>query len=46
MIQLVISDHEVLKFDDQTGQTWVLKEDDDENPVWVVIKDAVEKKEN
>lgn len=38
-MQLIISDHEILKFDDQTGRTWVLKEDDDECPVWVEIKD-------
>lgn len=42
MIQLLIADHDVFKFDDQSGKTWTLKEDDDENPVWVEIKDAPE----
>ena len=43
MIQLLINDPDVFKFDDQTGQAWRLREDDDGNPVWVENKDDVKK---
>ena len=39
MMTLVPVSDEVLRFEEETGRSWILKEDDDGRPMWVEIKD-------
>lgn len=37
-IALVACDEKLFKWDDETGESWILLETDDGDPEWVVIK--------
>lgn len=44
MIHLFISGHDHFRFNDETGESWILNKDEYGNPVWVLIE-IEEKKE-